>query len=43
MTLLFPKKRKAGLKELSGAKMYLKHLQTHMQENLQFLEYILVK
>ena len=26
MTLLFPKKRKAGLKELSGAKMYLKHL-----------------
>lgn len=26
MTLLFPKKRKAGLKELSGAKTYLKHL-----------------
>ncbi len=26
MTLLFPKKRKAGLKELSGAKKYLKHL-----------------
>lgn len=26
MSLLFPKKRKAGLKELSGAKTYLKHL-----------------
>ena len=31
MTLLFPKKRKAGLKELSGAKMYLKHLHCNLK------------
>lgn len=30
MTLLFSKKRKAGLKELSGAKKYLKHLHCNL-------------